>query len=94
MKTLSLGRSLGLSCSGPSRGCRAEAPQPPEPPPDAAESRFILHQLSFGPSTLLKNLLISESNFKGIAPASQKEGFAVPAPLPAHHCEAWVFLAA
>lgn len=37
---------------------------------------------------------LSELNFKGVAPASQKEGFTIPTPLPAHHCAAQVFLAA
>lgn len=82
-KTSFLEVSLGAFCAGLSHRCRAGALQPPW-------ARFILHQLSSRASTLLKNLLISELNFKGIAPASQKEGL----PYPVHHPAAWVFLAA
>lgn len=82
-KTSFLEVSLGASCAGLIHRCRAGPLQP-------FWARFILHQLSSRASTLLKNLLILELNFKGITPASQKEGL----PYPAHHPVAWVFLAA
>lgn len=91
MQTPSLEYLLGSL--GPSHGCSAGISQPPELP-GPVESRFTLLQLSSRPATLLRNLLISETNFKSFPPASWKEGFTASTPLPAHRCAAWVFLAA